>query len=81
MGPVLRSIINSLWMGIGLEHQPPHPGAEFGTKDPFARIGEQHLLDLLADMPHRYVTEARTGALSPARAPFLPYTPASKRVR
>jgi hypothetical protein len=32
-------------------------------------------------MPHRYVTEARTGALSPARAPFLPYTPASKRVR
>ena len=51
-------------MGIGLEHQPPHPGAEFGTKDPFARIGEQHLLDLLADMPHRYVTEARTGAVS-----------------
>ena len=52
-------------MGTGLEHQPPHPGAEFGTKDPFARIGEQHLLDLLADMPHRYVTEARTGASSP----------------
>ena len=46
-------------MGIGLEHQPPHPGAEFGTKDPFARIGEQHLLDLLADMTHRYVTDAR----------------------
>ena len=39
-----------MWMGIGLEHQPPHPGAQFGTKDPFARIGEQHLLDLLADM-------------------------------
>ncbi len=52
-------------MGTGLEHQPPHPGAEFGTKDPFARIGEQHLLDLLADMTHRYMTEARTGALSP----------------
>ncbi len=32
-------------------------------------------------MTHRYVAEARTGALSPARAPFLPYTPASKRVR
>ena len=51
-------------MGIGLEHQPPHPGAQFGTKDPFARIGEQHLLDLLADMTPRYVTEARTGAVS-----------------
>ncbi len=32
-------------------------------------------------MTHRYATEARTGALSPARAPFLPYTPARKRVR
>ncbi len=57
-------------MGIGLEHQPPHPGAEFGTKDPFARIGEQHLLDLLADMPHRYVTEARTGRVEPRPSPL-----------
>ncbi len=68
-------------MGIVLEQQPPHAGSEFGTKDPFARMGVQHLLDLLADLPHRYVTKARTGALSPARAPFRPYTPASKRVR
>ncbi len=66
-------------MGIGLEHQPPHPGAEFGTKDPFAQIGEQHLLDLLADMTHRYVTEARTGALSPSRV-FPTLKPTLKQV-